>query len=34
MPQIEEGVRTNPPRDFTQYLNASGWAAIASKLKG
>lgn len=33
VPQIEEGVRKNPLRDFTQYLNANGWAGIANNLK-
>jgi hypothetical protein len=32
VPRIEEGVRTNPLRDFTQYLNANGWAALTKKL--
>jgi hypothetical protein len=27
-----EGVRKEPLRDFTQYLNASGWAALTKKL--
>jgi hypothetical protein len=31
--QIEESVRKNRLRDFTQYLNANGWAAVANKLK-
>jgi len=30
--QIEEGVRNEPLRDFTQYLNANGWAALTRKL--
>jgi len=30
--QIEEGVRNEPLRDFTQYLNANGWAALTKKL--
>jgi hypothetical protein len=34
VPKIEEGVRKEPLRDFTQYLNASGWAAVANRLKG
>jgi hypothetical protein len=32
-PQIEEGARNEPLRDFTQYLNANGWAAIVKKLE-
>ena len=32
MQRIEEGVRNNPLRDFTQYLNADGWAALTKKL--
>ncbi len=34
MPRIEEGIRKNPLRDFTPYLNADGWNAVAKKLKG
>lgn len=30
--QMEEGVRKNPLRDFTQYLNADGWGALTKKL--
>jgi hypothetical protein len=32
MSKMEEGVRKNPLRDFTQYLNANGWAALTKKL--
>jgi len=32
MLELEEGVRKNPLRDFTQYLNAKGWAALSEKL--
>jgi hypothetical protein len=31
--RIEEGIRKNPLRDFTQYLNANGWAALTQRLK-
>jgi hypothetical protein len=30
--QMKEGIRKNPLRDFTQYLNADGWAALKKKL--
>ena len=30
--QIKEGVRNEPLRNFTQYLNANGWAALTKKL--
>jgi hypothetical protein len=30
--QMEEGVRKEPLRDFKQYLNAKGWAALTKKL--
>lgn len=33
MLQMKEGVRKNPLHDFTQYLNADGWAALTKKLK-
>jgi len=33
MRRIEEGIHNNPLRDFTQYLNANGWAALTQKLK-
>jgi hypothetical protein len=33
VPKIEEGVRFEPLRDFTQYLNARGWTAVTNKLK-
>jgi len=33
MLQMKEGVRNEPLRDFTQYLNAKGWVAITDKLK-
>ncbi len=33
MHQMEEGVREKPARDFTQYLNAEGWAAVKKKLR-
>ena len=32
MLQIEEGIRKQPLRDFTQYLNAKGWASVTTKL--
>lgn len=32
--KMEQGVRREPLRDFTKYLNADGWAAITGKLKG
>ena len=32
--KLEEGVRKEPLRDFTQYLNPNGWAAVANRLKG
>ena len=31
--QIKEGVRKEPLRDFSKYLNAKGWAALTKKLK-
>jgi hypothetical protein len=30
--QIAEGTFKNPVRDFTEYLNEKGWAAVAKKL--
>jgi hypothetical protein len=33
MLRMEEGVRREPLRDFTQYLNANGWAAVTNKLR-
>ena len=33
MLQMEDGVRKNRLRDFTQYVNKNGWAAVANKLK-
>jgi hypothetical protein len=33
MRQMEEGVRNNPLRNFTQYLNAKGWTAVTKKLR-
>ncbi len=33
MLQMEAGVRKNPLRDFTKYLNQKGWAAVANRLK-
>jgi hypothetical protein len=33
MKQILKGTYKNPVRDFTQYLNANGWAAVTNKLK-
>jgi len=32
MDRIKEGVRENPSRDFSQYLNKDGWAALTKKL--
>ena len=34
MPQIEEGVRKQPSRDFSSYLNANGWDTFTKRLKG
>ncbi len=31
--KMKEAVRNNPLRDFTQYLNADGWATLMKKLK-
>ena len=31
--QIAEGTYEDPVRDFTEYLNKNGWAAVANKLK-
>jgi hypothetical protein len=33
MKQILKGTYKNPVRDFTQYLNANGWAAVTNKLR-
>ena len=32
MLQIAKGTYENPVRDFTEYLNENGWAALAKKL--
>ncbi|MGA2966846.1 MAG: hypothetical protein ABSD64_11585 [Terriglobales bacterium] len=32
MLRIEEGKNKSPLRDFTQYLNANGWAALIKRL--
>jgi len=34
MLRIKDGVRNEPLRDFTQYLNKNGWAAVTDRLKG
>jgi hypothetical protein len=31
--QIAEGTYEDPDRDFTEYLNENGWAAVVNKLK-